>query len=119
MHSPAAEELNDPTHYVPPWTYNPEEGRGRKGPVSQAQAMEELVSVVSELQPDNFTPTIITKNADYLYVEYQSPTFGFIDDVEFWFPKDRCVTATDAGIGDTREHESTFTVCVACGCLQW
>lgn len=86
----AAEELNDATHYVPPWTYNPEEGRGRKGPVSQAQAMEELVSVVKDLKPDKFTPTIITQNDDYLYVEYQSPTFGFIDDVEFWFPKDRC-----------------------------
>lgn len=52
--------------------------------------MEELVSVVKDLQPDKFTPTIITQTSDYLYVEYQSPTFGFIDDVEFWFPKDRC-----------------------------
>lgn len=84
-----AEELNDATHYVPPWTYNPEEGRGSKSPVTQAQAMEELVSVVKDLQPDKFTPTIITQTDDYLYVEYQSPTFGFIDDVEFWFPKDR------------------------------
>lgn len=90
LHPLAAEELNDPTHYVPPWTYNPEEGRGRKSPVTQAQAMEELVSVVKDLQPDKFTPTIITQTSDYLYVEYQSPTFGFIDDVEFWFPKDRC-----------------------------
>lgn len=22
----------------------------------------------------------------YLYAEFQSPLFGFIDDVEFWFP---------------------------------
>ena len=26
------------------------------------------------------------KQADYVYAEYQSPTFGFIDDVEFYFP---------------------------------
>ena len=25
--------------------------------------------------------------ADYLYVEYQSPFFGFVDDVEFYFPE--------------------------------
>jgi hypothetical protein len=38
--------------------------------------MDELVSVVSELKPDGFTPTIIKRGEDYLYVEYQSPTFG-------------------------------------------
>jgi uncharacterized protein (DUF1499 family) len=27
---------------------------------------------------------------DYLYLEYTSPFFGFVDDVEFWFrPDDR------------------------------
>ena len=56
--------------------------------------MEELVSVVKDLTPDKFTPTIITQTSDYLYVEYQSPTFGFIDDVEFWFPKDRSAFRT-------------------------
>lgn len=34
-----AEELNDPTHYAPPLTYNPEDGRGLKKPATQAQAM--------------------------------------------------------------------------------
>lgn len=41
---------------------------------------------VSTLKPDNFEPKIVKKGDDYLYVEYQSPTFGFVDDVEFFFP---------------------------------
>lgn len=81
-----SEELNDPTHYVPPWSYNPEDGRGRKSPISQTQALTELVEAIESTKPDGFTPTIITKTADYVYVEYESPTFGFVDDVEFWFP---------------------------------
>eukprot|EP00475_Leptophrys_vorax_P041819 TRINITY_DN78896_c0_g1_i1.p1 TRINITY_DN78896_c0_g1~~TRINITY_DN78896_c0_g1_i1.p1 ORF type:complete len:259 (-),score=4.00 TRINITY_DN78896_c0_g1_i1:248-946(-) len=81
-----SEEINDPGHYVPPWTYNPEEGRGRKNPATQEQAMKELVSVVSSTKPDGFTPTIVEQRGDYLYVEYESPLMGYVDDVEFWFP---------------------------------
>ena len=44
-----AEEANDPGHYVPPWTYNPADGRGKKAPVTQEQAMQELVEVVRRL----------------------------------------------------------------------
>ena len=83
-----AEELNDEGHFVPAWTYNPEEGRGGKKPINQPQAMQELVDVISKLTPDGFTPKIVKQTDDYLYVEYQSPTFGFIDDVEFFFPPD-------------------------------
>ena len=57
-------------------TYNPEDGRGSKKPATRDQAMKELVEVVSSLQPDKFTPTIIKQTDDYLYAEYQSPTFG-------------------------------------------
>ncbi|KAK9808585.1 hypothetical protein WJX72_000105 [[Myrmecia] bisecta] len=71
----------DISHYIPSWNYNP---TGRRN-VTQADAMQELVDVVKTLKPDNFTPTIINQTDDYLYVEYQSPTFGFIDDTEFWF----------------------------------
>jgi len=80
-----AEEVNDPTHFVPAWTYNPQDGRGLKKPISKEQAMQELVEVVSKLKPDNFTPQVIRQTGDYLYVEYTSPLLGFIDDVEFYF----------------------------------
>lgn len=66
-------------------TYNPEDRRSKQ-PKSKEEAMSELVAAIENLKPDNFTPTIIDKNADYVYAEYQSPTFGFIDDVEFYFP---------------------------------
>eukprot|EP00897_Mesotaenium_endlicherianum_P008705 jgi/Mesen1/7863/ME000042S07309 len=81
-----SEELNDPGHFVPPWTYNPAEGRGRKNPASQTQAMQELVEVVQTTKPDGFVPTIVKQTDDYLYVEYESNLLGFVDDVEFWFP---------------------------------
>ncbi|EFJ46193.1 hypothetical protein VOLCADRAFT_105627 [Volvox carteri f. nagariensis] len=80
-----SEEGNDREHYAPPLTYNPQDGRGRKNPATQEQAMAELVSVVKTLQPDGFTPKIIKQTPNYLYVEYESPIMGFIDDVEFWF----------------------------------
>ena len=73
-------------HPLLPRTYNPQDGRGSKKPATQSQAMDELVEVVSALKPDNFTPKIVKRTEDYLYVEYESPTFGFIDDAEFYFP---------------------------------
>lgn len=48
-----------------------------------------LPAQVSVIKPDNFTPTVIQQTGDYLYAEFQSPTFGFIDDVEFWFPANK------------------------------
>lgn len=81
-----SEELNDPTHYVPPWTYNPADGRGRKNPASREKAMAELIDVIKTTKPDNFTPRISKQTDDYVYVEYSSPVIGLVDDVEFWFP---------------------------------
>ena len=77
------------THYVPQWTYNPEEGRGTKNPATPEQAMQELVDVVEGTSPDGFTPKIVKRTGDYLHVEYESPTFGFIDDFEAYFPKEK------------------------------
>ena len=57
---------------MPGWAYDPSGKRGK----TQAQAMAELAEVVSTLQPDGFTPTIVQQTEDYLYAEYQSPTFG-------------------------------------------
>ena len=84
------QDLNDDSHYIPPWTYNPDEGRGIRNPATQAQAMEELVDVVTNTDCDGFETTIVTRLDDYLYVEYKDPRFGFVDDVEFFFaPGDR------------------------------
>mmetsp|Transcript_33140 Transcript_33140/g.78605 ORF Transcript_33140/g.78605 Transcript_33140/m.78605 type:complete len:233 (+) Transcript_33140:109-807(+) len=81
-----AEEANDPNHFVPQWTYNPEDGRGRKNPATQAQAMAELREVVENIRPDKFQPRIVKQTDNYLYVEFVSPLLGFVDDVEFFFP---------------------------------
>jgi len=81
-----AEEMNDDSHYIPPWTYNPEDGRGIRKPATQAQAMEELVEVVTNTDCDGFKVNIVKRLSDYLYVEYTSPKLGYIDDVELFFP---------------------------------
>ena len=83
-----SEDLNDDSHFIPPWTYNPQEGKGDRGiknPVSQKQAMEELVDVVTNTDCEGFEVNIVTRLDDYLYAEYKDPKLGFIDDVEFFF----------------------------------
>ncbi|XP_051132419.1 uncharacterized protein LOC127252326 [Andrographis paniculata] len=81
-----SENITDLAHYAPPWNYNPEEGRGASKPVTQQQAMEELLQVIRSTKPDNYTPKITEKKDKYVRVEYESPILGFVDDVEFWFP---------------------------------
>merc|ERR1712003_212766 len=81
-----AEAANDLDHHIPGWNYAPEDGRAMRETVTKEQAMQELKQVVEETDADGFTPKVIEQKDDYLYVEYESPTFGFIDDVEFWFP---------------------------------
>jgi uncharacterized protein (DUF1499 family) len=83
-----AEDLNDDSHFIPPWTYNPQEGKGDRGiktPISQTQAMEELVDVVKSTDCEGYEVNIVTSLGDYLYVEYKDPRVGFVDDVEFFF----------------------------------
>ncbi|KAL5728025.1 hypothetical protein ACHQM5_001153 [Ranunculus cassubicifolius] len=81
-----SEDVTDLTHYAPPWSYNPEEGRGKKKPVSREEAMDELLQAIKSTKPGKFTPRIMEKRDDYIRVEYESPIMGFVDDVEFWFP---------------------------------
>ncbi|KAL6638632.1 hypothetical protein ACP70R_023743 [Stipagrostis hirtigluma subsp. patula] len=80
-----SEDISDSNHYAPPWNYNPKDGRRGK-PISKEEAMKELIEVVTKTKPDNFTPRVVDKTDDYVRVEYESPIFGFVDDVEFWFP---------------------------------
>jgi uncharacterized protein (DUF1499 family) len=72
-----AEEANDIKHYIPQWTY----GKTK----TPAEAMQDLVDACSQAKVENFTPAIITRDdgAGYLYAEFTSDLFGFIDDVEF------------------------------------
>jgi hypothetical protein len=51
--------------------------------------MAELVEAVTSTSPDGFTPRVIKQTDDYLAVEYESPTFGFIDDFEVLFSSQR------------------------------
>ncbi|THF99780.1 hypothetical protein TEA_005417 [Camellia sinensis var. sinensis] len=77
-----SENISDLTHYAPPWNYNPE---GRRGNKSRKDAIEELLQIQST-KADKSKPRIAEKKDDYVHVEYESPIFGLVDDVEFWFP---------------------------------
>ncbi|EEC76579.1 hypothetical protein OsI_14420 [Oryza sativa Indica Group] len=79
------EDITDSIHYAPPWNYNPKDGRRAK-PITKHEAINQLIQVVTQTKPDNFTPRLVEKTDDYVRVEYESPIFGFVDDVEFWFP---------------------------------
>jgi len=85
-----ADEFNDPVHYIPAWRYNDEEKikRGGGKETTREEAMATLARVVEKTDCDGYTPTIVERTNDYMRVEYKSKVFGFVDDVEFWFPPD-------------------------------
>lgn len=74
-----AEEANDQSHFVPAWTY------GKKSKAEAMQEVKEAVSACTEAC-DKFAPEIVKVTDNYIYATYQSPFFGFVDDVEFYFP---------------------------------
>ena len=96
-------------------TYNPEEGRGKS--ISRTEAIDQLVETVSNIRPDNFEPTLINQTDDYVYFEFQSPTFGFIDDVVCFssvlaeppvLPAAHSILQLSAGSSSQSEHSSPW-----------
>ena len=84
-----SDEFNDPVHYIPAWTYNDEEKVKRGGTeTTRDEAMRTLARVVENTDCDGYAPKIVEQTNDYMRVEYTSKIFGFVDDVEFWFPPD-------------------------------
>ena len=80
-----AEEFANEQRYVPPWTWAPQDSPSRQG-VTREMAIEELVGVLEQSKPQGFTPKVVTRKSDYVRAEFTSPIFGFVDDVEFFFP---------------------------------
>jgi uncharacterized protein (DUF1499 family) len=64
-------QAEDVQHKIAPFTYR----------TTAAQAKDALVQII-EGAP---RAKIITQSADYLYAEYESALFGFVDDVELYF----------------------------------
>jgi len=82
-----ADEFNDSSRYIPAWVYNDEEAVARgKAELTVAQAMDALIDVINTTDCDGYEAKIVTRTDDYLRAEYTSPFFGFVDDVEFYFP---------------------------------
>ena len=80
-----------PQAYAPPWTFNPPES---VRVLKQTQiydiptAKGQLIDIIKTTDCDGFTARIVEEYDDYVRATYTSPTLGFVDDVEFWFPRD-------------------------------
>jgi len=86
--------------YVPPWTYNPEVVDAVEGanPTGKKKTMEEAIGDLKEVLAayKGEAPTLISERAVknqfgegyYMYVEFETPLMGFVDDTEFFFEPD-------------------------------
>ena len=66
-------QSEDKAHYIAPISYT--------GSVDKAR--NTLLSVIKKIKRTN----IILVKEDYIYTEFKSAIFRFVDDVEFYFPK--------------------------------
>lgn len=66
--------IDDEKHFIEPFTY----------PSDKRRAFEALRQVISSQD----RTTIVKQSGDYLRIESKSRWFRFVDDVEFYFPKD-------------------------------
>jgi len=66
-----------------------EDARHRMEPIpysgSLEEARERILSIVRGME----TSRVVTVEPRYLYVQFKSKVFGFIDDVEFYFDEER------------------------------
>lgn len=73
------------SHFVPPWMYDP---------VSMAEAITQLKTILNDFSEQKVTILEDRKTSSdvgeghYIATEFETPTFGFVDDVEFFFVPD-------------------------------
>ena len=67
-------QTDDKEHYILPFSYNTSKNDAYK-------KIKELIQLSKRTK-------IISETDDYIHVEYTSMIFRFIDDVEFYFPKE-------------------------------
>ena len=68
---------SDEKHFIRPLIYS----------ATQRNAYQKLVRII-ESEPQ---ARIVARKANYIHVEFKSRIFGFVDDVEFFFPLDQPV----------------------------
>jgi uncharacterized protein (DUF1499 family) len=104
-----------PSSSMPRWTYNAEttvEGsNGSDGePKTMYQAAAELVGVIDSYPSARLVTQRETSSEEigkgyYIYAEFESPTFGFVDDVEFLLVPDNATvefrSAARLGVSDS------------------
>ena len=80
---------SDAQMYIPPWTYNPPNAKSAK---DMETAVKELTEVVQDMKGAKLIESRPLESklgkGYYIYAEYESDLFGFVDDVEFLFSPD-------------------------------
>jgi len=64
------------SHYIEPIVYND---------ITRDFAVEKITVILKELK----NTSIVEESDEYIHAEVRSPFFKFVDDVEFYFPKDK------------------------------
>ncbi|HTT36099.1 MAG TPA: DUF1499 domain-containing protein [Burkholderiales bacterium] len=57
-------------------------------PLAYSRTREEAMQALIQIIESTPRAHIVTRESDYLYVEYTSALMRFVDDVEFYFPPD-------------------------------
>jgi uncharacterized protein (DUF1499 family) len=65
----------DDNHFIEPWSYT----------VSHKRARQKLIAILKETHKVNF----LKQEETYLHTTFTIPVFGFVDDVEFYLPKNQ------------------------------
>lgn len=73
---------SDAEHYIAPLAYSGD----------RQAAMQRLTAAITSLEGS----TVINTSANYLHAEFASSLFGFVDDVEFYFPTEKVIHVRSA-----------------------
>ena len=86
----------DDPHYIASFSY------GDAGASSREEAVEAITKILEIPTRDSID--IIEKREDYIRAEFVTRLWKFVDDVEFYFPKDKNIihfrSASRIGVGD-------------------
>lgn len=59
----------------------------------------EFINKLKKIINDQKSAKLISETTDYMHIEFQSTLFGFVDDVEFYFPQDKLFMRSASRVG--------------------
>ncbi len=59
----------------------------------------DFINKLKKIIGDQKGAKLISETPDYMHIEFQSQLFGFVDDVEFYFPQDKLFMRSASRVG--------------------